>query len=575
MKKNYFKFLAVIAMMLLTGVSFTSCDDVINALDNPVAPPSETPAAETVIEQTAKGAKVTINNLSDISAFIDEIKKEVEEFQKKNPGKEFVLDIETPSALETTDADFTLLIPDLSEFNIVINVNADIDTNGKPLTLKLDQKASTRGDEIPEIKTNFDNQITLNFKNENVDLILDVPGTTVYVNKLNSIQILNGVSVVRDGGSIKTYVWAPVSNDYEMNNGEPEWVKFSWTMDGSTNESYIPNVRNHNDGNAYIFKNLKIVKGKADYARIGVWDQSRTLDKLTIAEGVTVVSNYYCPYIKEIVGEGTGGILKSQSVWWSNEEKKEAASDFGFDVTNKISNVAIEPFLEGEFKDATIIRSDLNNAPSDIENSTIKYSRVNFRDPQSSSASVKNCKFEGNGDEKRVSIIIPAQTQKVNGYKFSFENCEFPKDCKFQNSFSTERPVLDEKGNQVYKDIYCWIDFDNGQWYGSESLDGVPAAKKEVGQTESYWVDDDYSKGYWIEKQPVYEDATYKDYYAYISFTSCKIGGAAFTSEKLLMDSAFSPAGAYLRFEFDGKTYRAISIYDPEVGKTAWVLIEA
>lgn len=197
-----------------------------------------------------------------MSSFIDELKGEIEKFQAKNPGKEFVLDIVPSEVLEITDTDNTILIPDLSEFNIVINVNGNIITNGKQLILKLNQKAATRSEPVEGMTNNFSNKITLNLKNDDIDLILDVPGTEVTVNNLNSIQILNGVSMVN-----------------------------------------MPNVRYEKDGTVYIFKNMKIVKGQADYARIVVVDEKRTLNKLTVAEGATVLLNNN-PYIKEIVGEG-------------------------------------------------------------------------------------------------------------------------------------------------------------------------------------------------------------------------------------------------------------------------------
>jgi len=197
-----------------------------------------------------------------MSSFIDELKGEIEKFQAKNPGKEFVLDIVPSEVLEITDTDNTILIPDLSEFNIVINVNGNIITNGKQLILKLNQKAATRSEPVEGMTNNFSNKITLNLKNDDIDLILDVPGTEVTVNNLNSIQILNGVSMVN-----------------------------------------MPNVRYEKDGTVYIFKDMKIVKGQADYARIVVVDEKRTLNKLTVAEGATVLLNNN-PYIKEIVGEG-------------------------------------------------------------------------------------------------------------------------------------------------------------------------------------------------------------------------------------------------------------------------------
>ena len=569
MKKNYFKIMAI-AIMVMTGVSFTSCDE---QLDNPVVDPTEAETEEPVIVETATGAEITINKLSAVSSFIDELKTVIEKFQTENPGKQFVLDIETTATLEATETDYTLLIPNLSEFNIVINLNGNLVTSAKPLTLKLDQKAGTRDEVGEKIKTNYDNVITLNLKNDDIDLILDVPGTTVFINKLNSIQILNGVSVVKDGGSINTYVWAPTRNDYEMRNGEPEWVEF--------NESgkYIPNVR-YTNGDPYCFKNLKIVKGKADYAKIYVWEENRKLDKLTIAEGLTVVLNYD-PYIKEIVGEGNGAILKSSSIWWTDEEKKTVATDISLLGVEKISNITFEALLENDLKDGKLVESSVYDVPAAIENCTFKYGKIYFRNPQSASATVKECKFIGTDKEKSIRIYVPYQTEEITGFKFSFDKCEFPKDCKFENRVQTSKPILDEKGNQVYKNIYRWWIFDGDHpdwvWYRSETLDGVPADKKEIGECNGGYDNTEgkskngYSTGYWIEQEPQYEEVEFKDYYIYVSFTECKIDGAALTPSNISISNSRLPTGAYLRYEFDGKTYRAL--WDEENGK--YVLIEA
>ena len=64
MKKNYFKILMAIAIMVMTGVSFTSCDEM---LDNPVVDPTEAETEDLAIEETAQGAKITINKLSAVS----------------------------------------------------------------------------------------------------------------------------------------------------------------------------------------------------------------------------------------------------------------------------------------------------------------------------------------------------------------------------------------------------------------------------------------------------------------------------------------------------------------------------
>ena len=583
MKKNYFRLLLAIAMMLMTGVSFTSCDDVLDVVDNPAAPSTEPEGKteEADIEQTAQGAKVTINNLSAIAAFSDEIKEEIVEFQKKNPGKEFVLDIVASEPLEITDAENTILIPALSEFNIVINVNSNIVANGKQLTLKLDQKAGTRGEENPVIKGNFDNKIALNLKNDDLDLILDVPGTTVTLNKLNSIQILNGVSVVKDGGSINTYIWAPTSNDYEMNNGEPEWVKHSWTVDDKPFEEYIPNVRNQTiaNGLAYIFKNLKIVKGKADYAKVNVWEEKYKLDKLTIAEGATVLLNYRS-YIKEIVGEGKGAIVKSNEVWWHDESEKTFATDITLDGVDKISNISIEPFIDGDFKEGKLISSGIYDVPSNIENVTFKMGYITFRNPNVASTAVKNCKFESDVTDRIVSIAIPGQTEAINAFKFNFENCEFNENVSFNTYITTSKPKVDKEGKPVLEDRYEWVVFndDNWDWYSSDNEADIPEANKAVGLLDNYndeWNEEkerwEPQKGYWKTKRTVWEEITFKDFYATVSFKECKYAGETMTAKNFHLQDANIPKGAYLRFEFDGKTYRAL--WDTE--NQTYALIEA
>lgn len=571
MKKNYSKFLLAISLMLMTGVSFTSCDEVLDVIDNPAAPSTE-PTGKTEeadIEQTAQGAKVTINNLSAIAAFSDEIKEEIVEFQKKNPDAQFVLDIEPTAALETTDANNTLLIPELSKFDIVINVNGNLTTNGNPLILKLDQKAGTRKEEP---KPFFTNTITLNLKNDDVDLILDVPGTTVNINKLNSIQILNGVSVIKDDGSIKTYIWAPSRNNYYMNNGEPEWVQYD-----DSEENYIPNVR-YADGTPYIFKNLKIVKGKADYARVNVGEEKFKLDKLTIADGATVLLNY-SPYIKEIVGEGSAKVMFNN--WWTNQGDNETTYGNEGNLYNisKISNVTFVPYFAQDAKfDKSM--SYINDVPADIENVVFKIDEVRFATPNSATAAVKNCKFEGSATNQRVSVIIPGQTEAINAFKFNFEKCEFNENVRFNTYINTSKPKLDKEGKPVLEDRYEWMVFNGDEWYSNTSNNeaDVPEANKAVGLLDNYdweWNEEkqrwEPQKGYWKYQTTIYEEITFKDFYATVAFTECKYAGETMTAKTFHIGDAWMPQGAYLRFEFDGKTYRAL--WDEE-NKT-YALIEA
>lgn len=550
MKKNYFKIMAI-AIMVMTGVSFISCDE---QLDNPVVDPTEAETEEPVIVETATGAKITINKLSDVSSFIDELKTVIEKFQTENPGKQFVLDIETTATLEATETDYTLLIPNLSEFNIVINLNGNLITNAKPLTLKLDQKAGTRDEVGEKIKTNYDNVITLNLKNDDIDLILDVPGTTVFINKLNSIQILNGVSILKDGGSINTYVWAPTRNDYEMNNGEPEWVAFT-----ASGDDYRPNVR-YTNGDPYCFKNLKIVKGKADYAKINVWDENRKLDKLTIADGVTVLLNQ-TPQIKEIVGEGNQTAKILFDYFWgpyTDADRNEYYQNNGF-LTNveKISNIIIDEYSNDFYKSTK--NSYLGDVPANAENVIFKFSEINFRNPEAATASVKNCKFESaNKDYRQARITVPYQSTEISSFKFTFDNCEFSDEFKISASINNSKPVIDEEGNPVW--VYYYEYREEGKWISFEvpSFDDIPEEAKEK---------DGF--GYWRSRK--YEPVTYKDYYATIAFIECKYADKALTPETSFFDYSRTPDGAYIRYEFDGKTYRAL--WDDENQK--YILIEA
>lgn len=556
MKKNYFKFLMAIALML-GGVSLTSCDEM---LDNPVEEPTEQTEEPKIVE-TETGAKITINKLSDVSGLLGELKTVIEKFQTENPGKQFVLDIETTATLEATETDYTLLIPNLSEFNIVINLNGNLVTSAKPLTLKLDQKAGTRDEVGEKIKTNYDNVITLNLKNDDIDLILDVPGTTVFINKLNSIQILNGVSVVKDGGSINTYVWAPTRNDYEMRNGEPEWVKFT-----ESGDDFRPNV-SYTNGATYRFKNLKIVKGKADYAKINVWDKNRKLEKLTIAEGVTVLLNQ-TPQIKEIVGEGNQTAkIQFDSFWggYEDEDGNKYARNNGYlTFVEKISNIIVDDEYTNDYYNSTK-NSYLTDVPADAENVIFKFSEINFRNPEAATASVKNCKFESsNKNYRRAQINVPYQSTEISSFKFTFDNCEFSDEFKISASVNERKYIFDENGNPVW--VYYYEYREEGKWISFEvaSFDEIPEEAKEK---------DGF--GYWMGQK--YETVTYKDYYATIAFIDCKYADKALTPETNCFDYRGTPSGAYIRYEFDGKTYRAIRMYDPEKegDKDTWVLVEA
>lgn len=558
MKKNYFK---IMAAAMLMGMSFglQSCDDVVGESDNPSGSTEEEVILPAGVTITANGATFGISKLSDITDYLESIKKQISE----KAGSEFVIDIQAESDLATSSDENTIVIPEITDFNVTLNLLSKLNTAAAPLTVK----------QSGETTSVFKNKINVSFANDDVDLILNLPGTTTTLNNLNSLQILNGLSVVKDGGVIKTFVWAPIKTEYFMNNGDSEWVKVT---NASGEEEYQPNVQpEKGDGDSYKFKNLKIVKGEGDYAAVNIYNEEYTLDKLTIAEGAVVVLNY-TPYIKEIVGEGKGATVKSSDVWWKDEEKKLVDTDLNLYNVGKITNITIEALLSGDFTDGTLNAAYIYNAPAAVEKCVFKFGYVSFRDPEAATATVTRCEFEGTGNEKGVTIVAPYQSDKIASFKFSFYKCTFAKGTKFSSEVYSSKPKVDENGEYVYKTYYRWWDFDeNGQpdwntfWTNkSESLDDVPAAAQEVGECNGGWdttegkTNNGYSAGYWIEKELQYEDAEYKDYYVYLSFDGCEYDGANIKVEDIIVGYQSSLTGVLVRYEIDGKLYRAL--YDEE-----------
>lgn len=558
MKKNYFKIMAA-AMLLGMSFGLQSCDDVVGESDNPSGSTEEEVVLPAGVTITANGATFGISKLSDITDYLESIKKQINE----KAGSEFVIDIQAESDLATSSDENTIVIPEITDYNVTLNLLSKLNTAAAPLTVK----------QSGETTSVFKNKINVSFANDDVDLILNLPGTTTTLNNLNSLQILNGLSVVKDGGVIKTFVWAPIKTEYFMNDGDSEWVKVT---NASGEEEFQPNVQpEKGDGDSYKFKNLKIVKGEGDYAVVNIYNEEYTLDKLTIAEGAVVVLNY-APYIKEIVGEGKGATVKSSDVWWKDEEKKLVDTDLNLYNVGKITNITIEPLLTGDFKDGTLNAAYVYDAPAAIEKCVFKFGYVSFRDPGAATATVTRCEFEGTGNEKGVTIVAPYQSDKITSFKFSFSKCTFAKGTKFSSDVYGSKPKVDENGEYVYKNYYRWWDFDeNGQpdwntfWTNrSESLDDVPAAAQEVGECNGGWdttegkTNNGYSAGYWIEKELQYEDAEYKDYYVYLSFDGCEYDGANIKVEDIIVGYQSSLTGVLVRYEIDGTLYRAL--YDEE-----------
>lgn len=573
MKKNYFKKLVTSAMMLLTlTVGFTSCeglfDDVIGEQDRPS---EKTP--EATYTATDNGASFNINTLADVTNFMNQVKNHIN--AKTVSGGAYTIDITAYNTLATSSSDNTITLPALSAgYNLVINMKSAINTNAAPLTVKQEGTATT----------SYKNKIEVTFLNNNVDLVLNLPGTTTTLNNANSLQMKNGLAIVKDGGAIKTYVYGAEKNT--------DLIYYShWIISGKDYYGVLAKEREiaSDDGSKtywrseiytekdipYFFDDVKIVKGDADYSRMNCGDSNHPIKKLTIAADAYAVVNYY-PCINTIVGEGDGTAkLGFDDWWWSDTAAKTCANDGNLYQVKNISNLTISEWLPSDI-DGTIVNSYLYSVPA-TENVTFKIAQVNFRNPEAASATVKNCKFESPTKGKRVTITGPYQTSEITSFKFTFESCEFAKECVLYANLVTWKPKYDASGNPVMIKEWSWWNTDGTSWWTNytQNKDDIPSGLTE---TTGAWIWDDNlgesvrSTGYWLNGTwQDSEPTTFDNYYYITSFASCKYDGAALTPESPFLDGMNIYDGVFYRFEIDGATYKAV--LDSDTNK--WLLIPA
>lgn len=585
-KGNLINLMVGAAMLLTMSFGLSSCEDILGEWDKPAPFHVNVDGTnEVTITKTETGATVTVNTPSDITNFLSQVKDDI----TAKGTEEYVFDIAC-SGVKSSSGDNTITVPKVDGSNINLVFEKGINTES-PLIIKASETASAT-------PTTAVNKLTITMPagTTSLNLVIDMPETSVTVKTsagsviyegivantatntliiesgvtVKSLQVKGGIVVVKDGGKVETNVYAPESNDYVMYQyGDQEGVEPVW-VDLKGDGNYVPNVQNE-DGSAYLFKNLKVIKGTADYAKIALYNSQTPLEKLTIADGAVVLVNYQ-PSVKTIEGEGSATLLFDD--WWENDSKYY--NDGNLYSVDEISNVTIGEYLPSDVQ-GTIDQSYLYNVPTNIENVIFKMGSVGFKDPKSANATVKNCKFVGAGNYRGVTISVPYQTEEISNFKFIFDGCEFIDNCRFSCRINSWKPKLDDEGNEIYKTYYCWWEdpTDNNNWNQGRSEDekDIPAERKSVGETYNYgWGDDgSRSTGYWIVNERQEEIVTYNDYYAYVVFNSCKYAGVTLTSETLLLDSAGAPEGAYLRFEIDGTLYKAE--WDSESGK--YILIPA
>ena len=382
---------------------------------------------------------------------------------------------------------------------------------------------------------------------------------------IKNLQVKGGIVVVKEGGKVETNVYAPESNDYVMYQyGEQEGVEPVW-VDLKGDGNYVPNVQNE-DGSAYLFKNLKVIKGAADYARIALYNGGKPLEKLTIAADAAVLFNQQSTCVKVIEGEGEGTAKVTLSGWAQNyswmENEKEVYPLYCNLNVEKISGIIFTAPINTNSNvvesDNVIIRNQLNGVPTNIENCTFNFDQVSFATAKETTGSAKNCKFLSPKNNQQVYIQVPAQTAEISSYKFAFSSCNFGEGTMIYPDLEQRVYEYDSNGNPVFYNNPCYEYRMDGRWYVVESLDDVPKGATEV-----------YTREYDIQK---YTYAEFNNYDVIVAFEGCKLGNANLNSESECFGMPWNQVdGLVFRYKIDGTLYKVE--WDGEKGK--YVLIPA
>ena len=131
MNKNYFKIMAA-AMLLGMSFGLQSCDDVVGESDNPSGSTEEEVVLPAGVTITANGATFGISKLSDITDYLESIKKQISD----KAGSEFVIDIQAEGDLATSSDENTIVIPEITDYNVTLNLLSKLNTAAAPLTVK-------------------------------------------------------------------------------------------------------------------------------------------------------------------------------------------------------------------------------------------------------------------------------------------------------------------------------------------------------------------------------------------------------------------------------------------------------
>ena len=612
MRKNNLIHLTVsAAIVLAASFSLSSCEDILGEWDR--STPDLFPNIgknEVTITKTATGASVTVNAPSDITNLLASVTSDI----AAKGSSEYVFDV-TNGGVKSTSSDNTITVPKVSGSNINLVFEKGINTEST-LVIKASETASST-------PTTAVNKLTITMPDgtTSLNLVIDMPETSVTVKTasgsavyegivantatntliiesgvtVKNLQVKGGRVVVKDGGTIETYVLA---SDGRIIYLEKEGVMPKYLPGVTSNgqedwENPILEISNE-QGEPYYCQNLKVIKGSEEYTRLEILGdfEGAKFKKLMIGDGAAVnFGNTEYPNIETIEGEGNARILYGVSYLdFNDNETMRYFGNIYFYYVQNLSGVSCSPL----WKDKGVDRTYIGSIPENTKNCNFEaqfignigygaknctFNAINevygisdgaedcsytadnwitFNTPEKSSASFKGCKFNLLASQS-LSINAPAQTSSISSFTWTFTNCEFSSNIHINGYIQSDIPRYDENGNMVYMDAYQYWEYitDGGYWTTNSTtdFDKVPAEAKTAGEISNFW-DGTHPAGYVVYGQPQYDPVEFNNYVARFAFEGCKTGSSAITSANFPCNAIYSvPDGAKLYYTIEGEDY--------------------
>ena len=505
MKKNYFGKIFAIATVF-AGLSLTSCNKNDNAIINgQVFEPSN-------FELVEGGAVINANTPSEVSRMVTRLRQEI---LKAAENKEtFTININA-AALNATAGDNTLSFLTVRNGDLVVNFNGTITTD-EPLVLEskgVDENEGPRWPAIAKVAFNFPAGTS------NIDLKVDMPKASVTlkptsgslgINELSAktawttLNIENGVTVnwlqnvggyvvVKNGGKVNG-----IASDNRL-DVYPNGIKDDWN--NNIVKDSVRTTTPYTDDDYYMVQNGKLL-AKEDGSRSNLvihgTDAKASADamEIFIADGANFHVSSSWPYIEgernwatvNVTAEGKATIINYGN---DNEGKIEPSGNWiGLDGINKLTNVTVD------FTHALVYNSEDDKYEAlevDTASNSYKWSNINL--PINS----ENCTFNA----KRFNMANDLADGIVSS---THKNSTFNSLKSDQNyTFEAYFPAQNDK-RKSFTLAFDTCEFDQVKF--NSGFNGS---------------DDDF-----------------KDYKAYISFDSSKIGGKAITKSSDMINDVYN-----------------------------------